>query len=126
MAISSAPGSPFYDPSWSYIYSQPDLMDWTSWTYGEDNPGAPWTKKLADLGYGGMDTRGNWGRSRYNRAQEGYGAAAQGELQKGSVLNWQDYLSKLDIDKMWNTLSPTEKGYNDAQFGGPPHWNRRS
>ena len=136
MAISSYPGaggggsfrSSFYDPNFDYWRGQefpfgmPEGRDYTEWAYGENNPEAPWTAALARLGYGGLDPKSTWGRSMFNRAQEGYGAA---HLQN-PVVNWQDYLQTLDLDKLYRQLGPNEKGYSDQQFGGPARWQRRA
>jgi hypothetical protein len=136
MAISSMPGSPFYDPSWATafrpayyqdprlgeVFTRPEMAE-TNWRYGEEiEPGAPWTAKLAQLGYGGLDPRGMWGRQLFSRAREGYAAARQQNLN----LQWQDYLKNIDVNRMWAGLSPSDKGYSDAQFGGPPRWQRRA
>lgn len=131
MAISSYPmpanagGSPFYNPKFDYwrgnefpfLRGQPSA----NWLYGENNPQGPWTAMLSSLGFGGLDPKGQWGRSLYGRAGEGYAAAHAAN----PVVNWQDYLKTLDIPTMYAGLSPAEKGYNDAQFGGPVRWQRR-
>jgi len=129
MAITSFPNSPFYDPSWTYPQTnplQPTTGTPLGWVTGEQNPGDPWTARLAALGFGGLDNKGMWAQQLYNRARSGYGAAAQQAFnQKRGPLQWQDYLQSLDLQRMWEGLGPGEKGYTDTQFGGPPRWQRR-
>lgn len=131
MPISSLPapvgpgGNPFFDPRFGYWnnveFPFPRRMPEANWAYGEQNPEAAWTSTLARLGYGGTDPRGQWGRSLYGRAQEGYAAAKQ----KSIGLDWQDYLKTINLDRMYAGLGPEEKGYSDQQFGGPARWQRR-
>ena len=123
-------GNPFYNPAFGY-WAIPGTnatqehpfkrgMAENSWQFGEQNPEAPWTGYLAQLGFGGTDPKGTWARGLYGRAQEGYAAAQQ----KSTTLNWQDYLHSLNIPQMYAGLSPNQKGYNDQQFGGPARCQR--
>lgn len=133
MALSSYPGAnatssnPFYDAQSKYWWGGPEFpfhhngLPQLNWGFGEQNPEGPWTSYLAKLGYGGLDPKGQWGRSLYGRAQEGYTAAQQ----TNPGLMWQDYLHTLNIPHMYAGLGPDEKGFNDAQFGGPARWQRR-
>jgi hypothetical protein len=126
MALSSYPGrNPFYNQDSDYWRGQEFPlgmnMPETNWRVGELQPLGAWTARLGELGFGGLDPRGQWGRSIYNRAQEGYAAAQR----RNPILNWQDYLTTLDIPGMYAGLGPEEKGYQDQQFGGPARWQRR-
>jgi hypothetical protein len=117
--------NPFYNPAFDYWrgneFPLPRELTATQWEYGEQNPEAAWTRYLAELGFGGMNTKGAWARGLYGRAGEGFQAARQ----RNEVLDWQDYLATLNIPQMYAQLTPGEKGYNDAQFGGPVRWQRR-
>jgi hypothetical protein len=132
MPISSYPmpansgGNPFYNPNFNYWRGTPYPFlpgkPQADWLYGERHNEGPWTAYLASLGFGGLNTKGDWARSLYGRAQEGY-EAAHGQ---NPVVNWQDYLHTLDLPKIYAGLGPDEKGLNDAQFGGPVRWQRRA
>jgi hypothetical protein len=93
-----------------------------NYIYGEQNPEASFTRRLADLGYGGTDPESAYMRSQFGKAQSGYGAAKQTNL----ALNWQDYLKSLDFDRMWMDQSARLKGYNDPNFAPPTRWMQRA
>lgn len=128
--ISSFPydrDNPFYNPQSNYGWQgqNPQWQDYignVGYTYGEREPEAAWTSKLAELGLGGMDAQSSYSRALYGRAQEGYKAAKL----KNLALNWQDYLKTLDIPGMWIGLSPEERGFNEARSAPVVRWQQRS
>jgi hypothetical protein len=116
----------FYNPSNQYGWANPNPA-WqnqegnVAWNLGEQQQSAPFTKKLAEAGFGGVDPKSQWGRSLYGRSQEGYGAAQL----TNPGLSWQDYLGTLDFNKMYQEMTPSQKGFNDAQIRTPIRWQRR-
>lgn len=133
--ISSFPGSyrpydpnnPFYNPNDPYGWNQPNPQTQeqygnVGWEYGEQNHDASFTRRLAEMGLGGTDPRSVFAAGQLNKAERGYGASKQTNLD----LQWQNYLKSLDFDRMYNNQSPNLKGYSDQTYAPPARWQMRA
>lgn len=132
MAITSSPTydpkNPFYSPGFNYGGAwgggwRDDPLN-TGYQVGEQNNAAAWTRRLAQMGYGGMDTKSAFLRSMFGRIQEGYGAAQM----DAPGLYFQDYLSTITPDKLersWLDASPSARGDTSAQLSPNVRWQRR-
>lgn len=129
MAITSwltyDPKNPFYVPGQSY--GNPGGSAWqddplnVGYQVGEQNNDSAWVRRLAQMGYGGMDTKSSFLRSLFGRAQEGYGAAQM----DSPGLYFQDYLKGIDIERAWLDASPAARGDTSSMLSPNVRWQRR-
>lgn len=129
MAITSWPSydprNPFYVPGNSY--GNPGGSSWQNdplnigYQIGEQNNAAAWTRRLAQMGYGGMDTKSAFLRSLFGRVQEGYEAAQM----DSPGLYFQDYLPTVDLERSWLDASPSARGDTSANLAPNVRWQRR-
>lgn len=127
MPISSFPGSPFYDETTGY----PNFPGWQDdpmtvpYTYGEQNKGAAWTKRLSQMGYGGLDAKSQWADALQGKFLSGYGATNL----NAPGYYWQEYLKNEltpeKLDELYKQSSPTARGEATQSWAPNSRWLRR-
>lgn len=124
MPMNYASGGMFYDPNSTYGRTHPGRYDQTQlgqFYLNDIAPEAAFTRRLAELGRGGMDRVGQRSSSLYGQAARGY-SAAQGTNQD---LQWTNYLKGIDFDTMEAQMSSSARGEDPAKMAGGLRWLQR-
>lgn len=124
MAITNAPLDPWYDPNSRYgwtgnFYPDTPLADTDLNNYNREGA---WGDFLQTNGFGGTGTTGEYGRSLWSRANQGYDAART----RNPILKWTDYLKTLNLDQIAASASPQARGENTQRYVGPLRYQMRS
>lgn len=119
----TASRNPYFDPNSSYgrpgggsDVTAPSISGPTG--YLESNPRALYTRHTAQYG-GGTDPFSQYVQQQYQRIRDAYEAASATNQQ----LTMQQYLGGITpqlLQNQFRTLSPFQRGRNDAMFGAGP------
>ena len=109
---SLAPGewakSPIGGGNWNSYLEDPANRDATFMRYlgGISSPSSPWGNPNGP--------QGAWARQQFGNTVTGYEAA----LATNPLLKYQDYLGGIDMQGMYDALTPQQQGKNPGQFAG--------
>lgn len=107
-----APGqwakTPIGGGNWNSYLEDPSNRDATFTRYlaQVSGPGAPWGDP--------NNPQGAWARQMFGNTVTGYEAA----LATNPLLKYQDYLGGLDLQSMYDALTPQQQGKNPGMFAG--------
>ncbi len=114
--------NPFWNNGSLYGGSQ----DWYTTPLVEYNqePDAPtgtFQRWLSGNNAGGFGRRDQLAQSLYSRTRSGYEAAAA----TNPNLLYKDYLPTVDLNAIWSSLTPDQRGERPNQFTGRTRWQSR-
>jgi hypothetical protein len=119
----------YYDPNSSYggQYAPGEWAttpigggNWNSYLETPANRDAAFLRYLGEIGgptqeWGNPNApKGAWARQQFGNTVTGYEAA----LATNPLLKYQDYLGGIDMDSIYNALTPQQQGKNPGMFAG--------
>lgn len=114
--------NPFWNANSLYGANQ----DWyktplVTYTQEPDAQGGTFQRWLQNNNAGGFGRRDQLAQSLYSRTLSGYQAAAA----TNPDLLYRDYLPTVDLNSIWGSLTPDQRGENPSQFTGRTRWLSR-
>ncbi len=124
MAITNQPLDPWYNQDSKYgwtgsFYPSTPLADTD---LNNQNREGAWGDYLQTSGFGGPGMKGEYGRSLWGRANQGYDAART----RNPILKWTDYLKTVDVNRVGAEMSPQARGEATQRYVGPLRYQMRS